>query len=130
MTDTLFGDKDPGQQRKRPTHDDLLGASGNRYSGRPRTNKDRLAAIPAIKAIGEGFERRCKEAEGNVLACADLMAEAIAMKFAANQLEIVGRDGRSHQTFESMNAQHCMRWAVEAYEKARRRNHPPGTPSE
>lgn len=105
--------------------DNLFGASGNKYRGKKRTNHDRLAAIPAMQELATTFEKRCADAEGDVLACADLMAEAINMKFQANQLEVVGRDGRSFNTFESMTAQHCMRMAMEAYQKARRKNNSP-----
>lgn len=109
---------------------DLFGATGNKYQGKKRTNNDRLAAIPAMQELSKKFEKRCAEADGDVLACADLMAEAIDLKFKANQLEVVGRDGRSFNTFESMTAQHCMRMAMEAYHKARRKNQPPETDTE
>ncbi|GBQ85950.1 hypothetical protein AA14337_3204 [Acetobacter malorum DSM 14337] len=84
-----------------------------------RTMRERLTAIPEVLAARNEFQERCERAGGNVLLCADLMAQAITMCLDATLQERVGRDGRALQSIEVVNAQHCMRWAEAAYRKAR-----------
>ncbi|MGY3581373.1 hypothetical protein ACVIGB_000558 [Bradyrhizobium sp. USDA 4341] len=90
-----------------------------------RTGRQRLDAIPAAMERREQFYARVKEAEGDAVRCADLMAEAIAMKFEANGLETVGRDGRQTASIEELVSVHCMLEARDAYLRARGSNTPP-----
>jgi hypothetical protein len=90
-----------------------------------RTGRQRLDAIPAALERRQQFCARVMEAEGDAVRCADLMAEAIAMKFEANGLETVGRDGRQTASIEELVSVHCMLAAKEAYLRARGSNAPP-----
>jgi hypothetical protein len=87
-----------------------------------RTGQQRLDAIePALHRRGE-FCVRIAEAEGDAVRCADLMAEAIQMKFEANGMEPVSRDGRKTVGIEEVMSAHCMLAARDAYLRARGSN--------
>ncbi len=85
---------------------------------RVRSFRDANKAIPDAMAAGESFKSRVASAEGDVIACARLMAEAISMDVAANGLEVVGYDGRVRLSFESIVAAHCMIAARDAFQRA------------
>jgi hypothetical protein len=73
---------------------------------------------------GAAFRERVTQADGDVLRCADLMAEAIAMWKASNGVEPVGKDGRSMVSMEELEACYCADAARSAYVKARGSNAP------
>jgi len=83
-----------------------------------RTSQQRFAAIPGAIQQGEAFRARCAAAS-DLLQCADLMAEAIAMHREARGLETVGRDSRLLVTFEELQAMYCLDAARAAYVAAR-----------
>lgn len=87
-----------------------------------RTGQQRFEAYPAAIARGEEFRQRIKDAEGDAVRCADLMAEAIAMDREARGLGIIGRDGRSVFEFERLQACYCLDDARAAYLRARGSN--------
>lgn len=87
-----------------------------------RTGLQRLDAIEPSLARREEFYERVAAAEGDAVRCADLMAEAIQMKFEANGMEAVGRDGRKTVAIEEVVSAHCMLKAREAYLRARGSN--------
>jgi hypothetical protein len=89
-----------------------------------RTGAQRVEAIPAAVERSQEFQARVRNAEGDAVRCADLMAEAIAMDREARGLEAVGRDGRSTFAIERLMACHCLDAAREAYLRARGSNHP------
>jgi hypothetical protein len=79
-----------------------------------RTSQQQFDAI--LEAIRQGNEFRARAAAADdILQCADLMAEAIAMHRAARGLETVGRDNRLHVTFEELRAMYCLDAARAAY---------------
>lgn len=87
-----------------------------------RTGQQRLDAIlPAVERRDE-FCGRVKEAEGDAVRCADLMAEAITMQIDANHMETVGRSGKVTVCIEDVMAGHCMIAAKDAYLRARGSN--------
>lgn len=88
-----------------------------------RTGQQRLDAIPAAIKRSDEFKERIKNAEGDTVRCADLMAEAIQMQIDSNPLETVGRDGRVTMTMERVTSAHCMIAARAAYLRARSSNH-------
>lgn len=83
-----------------------------------------MDAAPAAIARTEEFRQRLKEAAGDPVRCADLMAEAIAMDREARGISAVGRDGRSYFEFERLQACYCLDAARAAYLKARGSNQP------
>ena len=84
-----------------------------------RTGQERLDAIqPAIDRRDE-FQARLKAADGDFMALADLMAEAITMQIDSNGLEPVGRNGKKTVCIESVCAAHCLISAKTAYLSAR-----------
>lgn len=89
-----------------------------------RTGLARLEAIPAAIQRGEEFRRRVADAAGDVVKCADLMAEAIAMHREQRALEAVGRDGRAMMLMEELQACYCIDAARTAYLAARGSNQP------
>lgn len=89
-----------------------------------RNAQQRLDAIrPAIER-GEEFRRRVVDAAGDLLRCADLMAEAIAMDREQRGLERITRDGRETVTVEALQAAYCLDAARAAYLAARGSNQP------
>lgn len=91
-----------------------------------RTGQQRLDAIPAAMARGEAFKARVKEATGDAVRCADLMAEAVDMEIEANGLEVVGHSGKATVCIESVVAAHCLIAARDEYRRARGSNLNPG----
>jgi hypothetical protein len=89
-----------------------------------RSGRARLEAIPDAIKRGEEFRRRVAEAGHDVLRCADLMAEAIAMHREQRGLETVGRDGRYVLAMEDLQAMYCLDSARAAYLAARGSNRP------
>lgn len=89
-----------------------------------RTSQQRIDAYPAAIARGEEFRQRVKDAAGDAVRCADLMAEAIAMDREARGMGVVGLDGRSIFEFERMQACYCLDAARDQYLKARGSNQP------
>lgn len=87
-----------------------------------RTGQQRLDAIPAAIDRRDEFCARVKEAEGDAVRCADLMAEAIAMQIDANHMEVVGKSGKVTVSIEDVMAGHCMIAAKDAYLRARGSN--------
>lgn len=87
-----------------------------------RTGQQRLDDIPAAIDRRDEFLARVGPAKGDLTRCADLMAEAIAMRVEANQLEVVGRDGKRTKTVEDVVADHCLIAARNAYLEARGSN--------
>lgn len=67
---------------------------------------------------------RVKQAEGDAVRCADLMAEAITMQIDANHLETVGKSGKVTVSIEDVCAGHCLIAAKKAYLSARFSNQP------
>jgi hypothetical protein len=84
-----------------------------------RTGQQRLDAIPAAIERRDEFRERVAVAEGDAVRCADLMAEAIAMKVEANGAEVVSRDGRVAVCIEDVMSSHCLLSARDAYLRAR-----------
>lgn len=84
----------------------------------------RLEAIPEAMRRGEEFQARVADAAGDVMKCADLMAEAIAMDREANFLEVVARDGRKTMCMEKLQAGYCLDAARTEYLRARGSNQP------
>lgn len=68
-----------------------------------RSGQERLDAIRPTIARGEAFRQRVSDAAGDVVRCADLMAEAIAMHREQRGLEVVGR--RYCRAFGSVEAE-------------------------
>lgn len=95
---------------------------------RKRTGQQRLDAIEPSLARREEFYERVAAADGDVVRCADLMAEAIQMKLEANGVETVGRDGKKTVAIEELVSAHCMLKARDAYLKARGSNLAPQSP--
>lgn len=87
-----------------------------------RTARQRLDAMGDVIAAGAAFRGRVVEAEGDVVRCADLMAEAIAMHRSQRPLETVGKGGRVMMTIENLEAMYCMDAARAAYALARGSN--------
>lgn len=87
-----------------------------------RTGRQRLDAIPVAIKRGEEFRVRVVAAAGDVVRCADLMAEAIAMHREQRGLETIGRDSRHTFSMEELEAMYCLDAAREAYLKARGSN--------
>lgn len=87
-----------------------------------RSGQARLDAILPAMERGNEFKQRCANAGRDVLKCADLMAEAIAMDREQRGLEVVGRDGRKTMSMEDLQSSYCLDAAREAYCKARGRN--------
>lgn len=87
-----------------------------------RTGQQRLEAILPAIARRDDFIARVAAAEGDIMRCADLMAEAITMKNEANFLETVGRSGKVTVCTEGVLAGHCLLDARDAYLKARGSN--------
>lgn len=87
-----------------------------------RTGQQRIEAFPAAIARTEEFRARLKDAEGDAVRCADLMAEAIAMDREARGLGVVGSDGRSFFEFERLQACYCLDDSRAAYLRARGSN--------
>lgn len=85
-----------------------------------RTGQQRLDAIPSAIARGHKFQERVKEAAGDAVQCADLMAEAIAMHQAARGLEVVKRNGQVLLCMEELQAVYCLDAASAAYLLARK----------
>lgn len=100
----------------------MEGASGISHGKRGRSGEDRLSAIPAAVARGDEFKERVKQAEGDAVRLADMMAEAITMDRDARSIESVGRDGRTVFSMERLIACHCMDAAKVAYLRARGSN--------
>lgn len=88
------------------------------------TMQERIETFPQWRARSDAFFARVAEAEGDVLALADLMSEAIAMHRSTRALDKIGKDGRAMFGFEELCAIHCMDNANEAYGKARQSNRP------
>ncbi len=88
-----------------------------------RTGQQRIDAIAPALARRDDFFRRVAAAAGDVMRCADLMAEAIEMQRGANGAEVIGRDGRNFVGIEHIVAAHCMFEARAAYLAARGSNH-------
>lgn len=84
-----------------------------------RTGLERLNAIEPAVAAGNAFLARVKDAEGDLLRCADLMAEAIGLSRDVRRLETIGRDGRSAISMEELQCMYCVDGAREAYLRAR-----------
>lgn len=93
-----------------------------------RAGQQRLDAIEPALARREEFYERVTAAEGDAMRCADLMAEAIQMKFDANGTEAVGRDGKKTVAIEEVVSSHCLLKARDAYLKARGSNLAPRSP--
>lgn len=89
-----------------------------------RTGQQRLDAIQPSLDRREEFYASVAAAEGDVTRCADLMADAIQMKFEANGTEAVGRDGRKTIAIEEVVSAHCMLKARDAYLRAKGSNQP------
>lgn len=89
-----------------------------------RTGQQRLDAIPASIERRDEFRERVTAAEGDAVRCADLMAEAIAMKIEANGMEVVAKDGRATVCVEDVMSSHCLISARDAYLRARGSNAP------
>lgn len=87
-----------------------------------RTGQQRLDAISKAVEDGGNFRALVAAAEGDVVRCADLMAEAVDMHRAQRGLEPVGRDGRLPMTVENLEAMYCLDAARAAYGRARRSN--------
>lgn len=102
--------------------DAMEGKSGTSHGRGRRTGNDRVMAIPAAVAKSEEFRGRVKEAEGDAVRLADLMADAIAMDRAARSLEAVGKDGKQFFAMERLAACWCLDAAREAYLRARGSN--------
>lgn len=77
--------------------------------------------MPAIER-GKEFLARVRDAAGDVVRCADLMAEAIAIDRESRRLEIVGHDGRSTFSMEELQACYCLDASRDAYLLARGSN--------
>lgn len=84
-----------------------------------RSGQQRLDAIPAAIERRDMFKRKVEDAGRSVERCADLMAEAIAMKIESNMLETVGRNGKVTVSIENVCASHCLIYARDAYLAAR-----------
>lgn len=87
-----------------------------------RTGQQRIDAIPAAMARTAEFRERIAAAHGDVVRCADLMAEAIAMDREARGLSPVGRNGKATLEFEQLQACYCLDDARDAYMIARMSN--------
>jgi hypothetical protein len=87
-----------------------------------RTGQQRLEAMPLAVQRADEFKVRVKEAEGDTIRCADLMAEAIQMQYDANGIGTVGNDGRAFVEMESIAAAWCLIAARDAYFRARGSN--------
>lgn len=87
-----------------------------------RNGRQRLDAILPSIAIGEAFQARVRDAEGDLMRCADLMAEAIALHREQRGLEVIGRDGRATMTMEELQACYCLDATRAAYLRARGSN--------
>ncbi len=81
---------------------------------RGRTAQQRFDAIPAAMQRGEEFRARVAAAT-DILQCADLMAEAIAMERESRSLEPVDRNHRIYFAFEQLQAMYCLDAAQRAY---------------
>lgn len=92
-----------------------------------RTAQQRMDAIAIAIGQREEFMAAVKDAEGDAVRCADLMARAVTMRYEANGLEPIGRDGRSFAGVEDMVADHCLIAARDAYLRARGSNTAPPT---
>ena len=100
----------------------MEGKSGVGHGTLRRTGQQRLDAITDAVTKGDEFKNRVKEAGGDRVRLADLMAEAIAMDREARSLESVGKDGRATFCMERLIACHCLDAAREAYLRARGSN--------
>lgn len=87
-----------------------------------RTGQQRLDAIPDAIERRDEFRVRVVAAGSDIMRCADLMAEAIAMKLESNGLETVGRNGKVTVSMENVCASHCLIYARDAYMIARMSN--------
>ncbi len=84
-----------------------------------RTGQQRLDAITPAIDRRDAFRKLVAAAAGDVLRCADLMAEAIQMQYDANGMEKVDRSGKAVVCIEHVCAAHCLIAARNAYLRAR-----------
>jgi len=87
-----------------------------------RNGQQRLDAISTALQKGDEFKLRVKDAAGDLVRCADLMAEAIQMHLEANKLEPVGKNGKATVCVEDVIVSHCLIAARNAYLQARGSN--------